>query len=153
MRHVGRCRVLVTVALFGLIVTSATGCGWFSRSKAPSDTPDAAAQAPIPPPSPAAPVVQPALTPPPSLRAAGAQIADEAALKSLVQGKTTKDEVRERFGIPQEVVLSPGLETFIYYRERTSGWISKTSERLEMLTIRFDAQGVLKDFEYRFSGK
>jgi len=87
------------------------------------------------------------------LRAAGAQIADEAALKSLVQGKTTRDEVRERFGIPQEIVLSPGLETFIYYRERTFGWISKTSERIEMLTIRFDAQGVLKDFEYRFSGK
>jgi hypothetical protein len=34
------------------------------------------------------------------LRAAGAQIADEAALKSLAQGKTTKDESRERFGIP-----------------------------------------------------
>jgi hypothetical protein len=87
------------------------------------------------------------------LRAAGAQIADEAMLKELVQGKTTKAEVRERFGIPQEIVLSPGIETFVYFRDRTSGWINRTSERIEMLTIRFDPQGVLKDFEYRFSGK
>ena len=152
MTHVGRCRVNVAVALFGLILTIATGCGMFSGSKPPSDTPDAAAQAPVAA-SPGTPAVQPTPAPPPSLRAAGAQIADEVALKSLVQGKTTKAEVRERFGIPQEVVLSPGLETFIYYRERTSGWISKTSERIEMLTIRLDAQGVLKDFEYRFSGK
>ena len=152
MTDLGRCRVIVAFALFGLILTTATGCGWFSGSKPSSGTLDISTPAPEAAP-PSTPVVQPAPTPPPSLRAAGAQIADEEALKSLVQGKTTKAEVRERFGIPQEVVLSPGLETFIYYRDRTSGWISKTSERIEMLTTRFDAQGVLKDFEYRFSGK
>jgi hypothetical protein len=151
MMDLGRCRGVVAVALFALILTTATGCGWFSGSKS-SDTMDISSPPPEAAP-PSAPVVQPAPTPPPSLRDAGAQIADEEALKSLVQGKTTKAEVRERFGIPQEVVLSPGIETFIYYRERTSGWINRTTERFEMLTTRFDAQGVLKDFEYRFSGK
>ena len=34
-----------------------------------------------------------------------------------------------------------------------SGWISRTTERVEMLTIRFDSRGILKDFEYRFAGK
>ena len=77
----------------------------------------------------------------------------EAALKQLVQGKTTKADVRERFGVPQEVVLGPGVETFVYYRERTSGWIRRTTDRVETLTVRFDSQGLLKDFEYRFAGK
>jgi outer membrane protein assembly factor BamE (lipoprotein component of BamABCDE complex) len=96
-------------------------------------------------PAPAAPKI--------SLKEAGAKIADEEMLKTLVQGQTTKDEVRERFGVPQEVVLSPGIETFVYFRDRTSGWISRTTERVEMLTVRFDSRGILKDFEYRFSGK
>jgi hypothetical protein len=51
------------------------------------------------------------------------------------------------------VVVSPGVETFIYYRDRSAGWFSRTMERVEMLTVRFDANGLLKDFEYRFSGK
>jgi hypothetical protein len=92
-------------------------------------------------------------TPPQSLRKAGAEIADEESLKNLIQGKTTKADVRERFGVPQEVVVSPGVETFIYYRDRSSGWFSRTMERVEMLTVRFDVNGLLKDFEYRFSGK
>jgi hypothetical protein len=45
------------------------------------------------------------------------------------------------------------METFIYSRDRTSGWISRSTERVEMLTIRFDATGLLKDFEYRYSGE
>jgi outer membrane protein assembly factor BamE (lipoprotein component of BamABCDE complex) len=127
----------VVPAVLGLLVVTGTGCGMFSSAKAPAEAPAA--------PAPAAPPV--------SLREAGAQIADEAALKQLVQGKTTKADVRERFGIPQEVVLGPGVETFVYYRERSSGWVRRTTERVETLTIRFDAQGLLKDFEYRFAGK
>jgi outer membrane protein assembly factor BamE (lipoprotein component of BamABCDE complex) len=119
-----------------LLVLLGAGCGTSSESKAPSLT-----------------EAVPAPAPPPSLREAGAQIADEVALQQLVQGKTTKSEVRQRFGVPQEVVLSPGAETFIYYRERASGWIRRTTERVETLTVRFDGQGVLKDFEYRFAGK
>jgi len=115
------------------------GCGTSAQSKSPADAPVAA-----PAPSPA---------PPPSLREAGAQIADEAALKELVPGKTTKADVRDRFGVPQEVVLSSATETFIYFRDRTSGLVRRTTERIEMLTVRFDGQGVLKDFEYRFAGK
>jgi hypothetical protein len=143
----------MNAALLGLVLIVAAGCGTFSESTAPSEAPDAGTQTPPPTASPATPAAQPAPSPPPSLREAGAQIADEASLKELVQGKTTKGEVRERFGVPQEIVLSPGYETFIYYRDRTSGWISRTTERIEMLTVRFDTQGVLKDFEYRFSGK
>jgi outer membrane protein assembly factor BamE (lipoprotein component of BamABCDE complex) len=128
----------MVAGVLGLLLTAVVGCGTSSESKPPS----AVLPAPVPAP-----------VPPPSLREAGAQIADEASLKQLVQGKTTKAEVRDRFGTPQEVVLSPGIETFIYFRERTSGWFRRTTERVEMLTVRFDAQGVLKDFEYRFAGK
>ncbi len=148
-----RRRVMIRGAFLGLALIVAVGCGTTSGSTAAGEAPDATAEAPPPAASPEAPAAQPASSPPPSLREAGAQIADEAALKELVQGKTTKAEVRERFGVPQEIVLSPGYETFVYYRERTSGWISKSSERIEMLTVRFDPQGILKDFEYRFSGK
>jgi outer membrane protein assembly factor BamE (lipoprotein component of BamABCDE complex) len=127
---------VVTAGAVGLLVLVGSGCSTSSESKAP----------PLP-------AAVPAPAPPPPLREAGAQLADDAALKELVQGKTTKAEVRERFGVPQEVVLSPGLETFIYYRERVSGWVRRTTERVETLTLRFDGQGVLKDFEYRFAGK
>jgi hypothetical protein len=121
------------------------GCGMFSR--ATTADPPAGGQAP------AAAAPAPPSPPRPSLREAGARIADEETLKELVQGKMTKAEVRERFGVPQEVVFSPGIETFIYHRDRTSGWFPRTTERVEMLTVRFDSQGILKDFEYRFSGK
>lgn len=128
---------VVAASLVGLLLMAGAGCGTSAQSKAPSDAPAAA----------------PAPAPPPSLREAGAQIADEAALKELVPGKTTKADVRGRFGVPQEVVLSSSTETFIYFRDRTSGLFRRTTERIEMLTVRFDGQGVLKDFEYRFAGK
>ena len=128
---------VVAASLVGLLLLAGAGCGTSAQSKAPSDAPAAA----------------PAPAPPPSLREAGAQIADEAALKELVPGKTTKADVRGRFGVPQEVVLSSSTETFIYFRDRTSGLFRRTTERIEMLTVRFDGQGVLKDFEYRFAGK
>ena len=126
--------VMVTV-IVGVLLAGA-GCGTSSKSEAP---------APPTPPE--------VVAPPPSLRDAGAKIADEAMLKQLVPGKTTKAEVQERFGVPQEVVVSPGGETFIYFRDRTSGWFSRSTRRVESLTVRFDDQGLLKDFEYRFAGK
>ena len=133
----------IPALMMGVILIG--GCGMFSRATTadPSAGGQAAAAAAPAPPSP----------PRPSLREAGARIADEETLKDLVQGKTTKAEVRERFGVPQEVVFSPGIETFVYHRDRTSGWFTRTTERVEMLTVRFDSQGILKDFEYRFSGK
>jgi hypothetical protein len=138
MMRAGSVRDLIVAGMFGLILTAGAGCGTSSASKTPADAP---VSAPAPEPA------------PPSLREAGAQIADEAALKELVPGKTTKADVRDRFGVPQEVVLSPGIESFIYYRERASGWLWRTTERSETLTVRFDNQGLLKDFEYRFAGK
>lgn len=134
-----RGREVVAAGVVSLFLMIGAGCGSSSESKAPSEAP-AAAPAPAPP-------------PPPSLRESGAQIADEASLKMLVPGKTTKADVRERFGVPQEVLLSPNTETFLYFRDRTSGWFTRTTQRIEMLTVRFDAQGLLKDFEYRFAGK
>jgi hypothetical protein len=137
-----RSRTALAVAVLGAFVVPSAGCGLFSRSK---EKPPEASQ-PAPPPAPVA-------TPPPPRRPAGARIADEESLKRLVQGRTTKAEVRDLFGIPQEIVIAPGIETFIYYRDLTSGWLSRTTERMEMLTVRFDTTGVLKDFEYRYSGK
>jgi hypothetical protein len=141
MRDVRWTCAVVPALMVGLILIG--GCGMFSRAKTADPSAGEQAAAPAAPAAPAR----------PSLREAGARIADEETLKGLVQGKTTKAEVRERFGVPQEVVFSPGIETFIYYRDRTSGWFTRTTERVEMLTVRFDSQGILKDFEYRFSGK
>ena len=147
MNHSSRLKTVLVLAILTLLLVPSAGCGLFSGDKEERRE----VVPPLPPPPPPTPT--PAASPPPPLRASGAQIADEESLRALVQGKTTKDEVRERFGIPQEVLLVPGSETFVYFRDRTSGWISPTTERIEMLTIRFDAKGVLKDFEYRYSGK
>lgn len=135
----------LTMALLGLILLLGAGCGIFSGSKEPDSGVAQPATSPGPTPTPA--------TPPPPPRPATGQIADEERLKTLVQGKTTKAEVRELFGIPQEIVVSPGVESFIYYRDQTVGFFSRTTERVEMLTVRFDSRGILKDFEYRHSGK
>ncbi len=145
MIHSRRSRTAMAVAVLGAFVVPTAGCGLFSRSK--EKPPEVSQPAPLP-----APVATPAPSPPPR-RPAGARIADEEGLKHLVQGKTTKGEVRDLFGIPQEIVVAPGIETFIYYRDQTSGLLSRTTERVEMLTVRFDTQGVLKDFEYRYSGR
>jgi hypothetical protein len=99
-------------------------------------------------PAPANPTPTPA--PPPPRRTG--RLATEEILQEFTPGKTTRAEVRERLGIPNEVVVSPGIETFIYYRERRPGWFSRETERVEMLTVRFDTAGLLKDFEYRYSG-
>ena len=129
------------IALSATMVVALPACSHF-RSKAQKPP------APVPPPI-AAP--QPAPAPPAPFK--GARLASEAALKELLPGKTTRAEVRDRFGIPREMIYSPGGETFLYYRDVTLGWVTKTTDRVEMLTIRFDAQGVLKDFEYRFAGQ
>ena len=149
----GCCRTGLVIMVLGLYLATSAGCGLFSRSKqkAPEVSEPPAAPAPVA--TPAAPVPTPAPPPPPPPRPAGARIADEGSLRGLIQGKTTKAEAQAQFGIPQEVVLSPGVETFIYYRDKTFGWLSRTTERVEMLTIRFDTNGILRDFEYRFSGK
>lgn len=140
-----RLRSALAAAVLAAIVLPVSGCGLFSGSKTEPPAVSAPAPAPLPTPTPA--------SPPPPRRAAGARIADEEMLKRLVQGKTTKAEVQEMFGIPQEVVLSPGTETVIYSRDVRSGWFTRSLDRVEMLTIRFDDKGLLKDFEYRYSGK
>jgi hypothetical protein len=106
------------------------------------------------PPRPPAPLPTPVpAQPPPPPRAPGARLADEEKLQNLIQGKTTKAQVQALFGIPQEIVLSPAGESFIYYRDETSGLLFRTTERVETLTIRFEPNGILKDFEYRYAGK
>jgi outer membrane protein assembly factor BamE (lipoprotein component of BamABCDE complex) len=133
------------LALAVSLFVAAAGC---SSSPKPDEV---AARPPTPP---ATPQQTPAAAPPPpQVRLKDGRIADEEILKKLIQGKTTKDEVRAMFGIPQGVVYSPGMETYIYYREKTSGLISRKTERVESLTLRFDLGGILKDFEYRSSGE
>jgi hypothetical protein len=140
IRGCGSRAVLAMLGL-GVLIAVSAGCASLSDSQ---DTPGVASP-PTQPPTPAAPPAPP--------RSDNARIADEESLKKLIQGKTTKAEVRERFGIPREMVVSPGVETFIYYRDQASGWFSRSTDRVEMLTIRFDTRGILKDFEYRYSGK
>lgn len=140
-----RLRAILAMVVLAILIAPTAGCGLFSRSKGKS----AEVTQPSTPPLPAA-IPAP---PPPPPRPSGAQIADEEKLKNLIQGKTTKAEAQALFGIPQEIVFSPGGETFIYYREKSSGWFSRTTERVEMLTVHFDARGVLKDFEYRYAGQ
>jgi hypothetical protein len=140
-----RSRCALAAAVLSVLILGSSGCVLFSSSKEKPPEILAPQSAPAPTPTPA--------SPPPPPRPAGARIADEEILKRLVQGKTTSAEVREMFGIPQEVVLSPGIETLIYYRDVSSGWITRTVDRVEMLTLRFDDKGLLKDFEYRYSGK
>ena len=133
------------IALAVSLFVAAAGC---------SSSPKPGEEAAGPPPAPAIP--QPTSAPPPpppQVRLKDGRIADEEILKKLIQGKTTKDEVRGMFGIPQGVVYSPGMETNIYYREKTTGLISRKTERVESLTLRFDLSGILKDFEYRYSGE
>ena len=142
-----RFRFALAAAVLSALVMAVSGCSLFSRSK--EAPPEVTAPAPAPAPAPT-PIPAP---PQPPRRPSGARIADEEKLKRLVQGKTMKAEVQEMFGIPQEVVLSPGVESVIYYRDVSSGWFTRSVDRVEMLTIRFDDNGLLKDFEYRYSGK
>jgi len=145
MANFSQLRTALAVVVLGSLILPTAGCGLFSRSK--DQSPEMSQPQPPPLPMPT-----PAPEPPPPLPP-GARIADEEKLQNLVQGKTTKADVRGLFGIPQEIVLSPGVETFIYYRDKSSGWLSRTTDRVEMLTIRFDTKGILKDFEYRYSGR
>ena len=56
-------------------------------------------------------------------------------------------------GIPQQIVFSPGIETYIYFRDKSFGFLfSRRTERVESLTVRFDWSGILKEYEYRYSG-
>jgi outer membrane protein assembly factor BamE (lipoprotein component of BamABCDE complex) len=149
----GVVRKAVAFGVLGTLFGTLAACSLFSSSKqsepVTQPTPAPATQAQ------AGQVASTQAAPPPtaSLRERGAQIADEAMLKALVQGQTSKADVREIFGVPQEIVLSPGIETYLYIREKSVGWISKACERTEMLTVRFDPNGVLKEYEYRFAGK
>jgi len=145
MLHTRGSTTALAVSLLVFVLALGSGCGIFSGSKEPASEVSQPASPPPPAPTPA--------TPPPPPRPTGGKIANEEQLNTLVQGKTTKAEVRELFGIPQEIVLSPGVETFLYFREQTFGFFSRTTERVEMLTVRFDSRGMLKDFEYRYSGK
>lgn len=145
MLHACGSRSMRAVVCLAVLTALTAGCGTSSGSKESDSGVVQPATSPGPTPTPT--------TPPPPPRPTTGQLADEVRLKTLVQGKTTKAEVRELFGIPQEIVVSPGVESFIYYRDQAVGLFTRATERVEMLTVRFDAQGLLKDFEYRYSGK
>jgi hypothetical protein len=133
------------VGLAALLIVAGVAC---KSSPKPGEEPAA-----VPPPA-AAP--QPTQAPAPivpQVQLKDGRIADEEVLKRLVRDKTTKQEVREMFGIPQQIVFSPGIETYIYARDKRFGFLfSRRTERVESLTIRFDWSGILKEYEYRYSG-
>ncbi len=135
----------VVIGLAMLLVVVGAAC---KSSPKPSEP------AAVAPPPPAAPQPTPAPAPiVPQVQLKDGRIADEEVLKRLVREKTTKQEVREMFGIPQQIVFSPGVETYIYAREKSFGFLfSRRTERVESLTIRFDGSGILKEYEYRYSG-
>jgi hypothetical protein len=133
------------VGLAALFLVAAAAC---KSSPKPAD-PAAAA----PPPA-AAPQPLPAPPPPvPQVHLKDGRIADEEVLKRLVRDKTTKQEVREMFGVPQQIVFSPDTEIYIYARDKRFGFLfSRRTERVESLTIRFNWSGLLQGYEYRYSG-
>ena len=135
-------------AVIGLAVLLAAAAWACKSSPKPAEPPAAA----VPPPA----TLEPTPAPPPivpQVQLKDGRIADEAVLKRLVRDKTTKQEVREMFGIPQQIVFSPGIETYIYARDKSFGFLfSRRTERVESLTVRFDGSGILKEYEYRYSG-
>jgi len=133
------------IGLAALLVVAGVACKSSPKAgEAPAAVPPPAA-APQPAPAPA-PIV-------PQVQLKDGRIADEEVLKRLVRDKTTKQEVREMFGIPQQIVFSPGIETYIYARDKSFGFLfSRRTERVESLTVRFDGSGILKEYEYRYSG-
>ncbi len=135
MRAHSACWLLVLLCA-GVMVVPA--CSRNKSATRPDAAPAPALTAPVP-------------APPPPERRTG-RLATEETLQALAPGKTTRAEVREQFGTPDEVVFSPGMETFIYRRSRRTGWISRETEVVESFLLRFDAGGLLKDFEYRYSG-
>ena len=133
------------IGLAALLVVAGVACKSSPKAgEAPAAVaPPEAAPQPTPAPAPIVPQVQ----------LKDGRIADEEVLKRLVRDKTTKQEVREMFGIPQQIVFSPGIETYIYARDKSFGFLfSRRTERVESLTVRFDGSGILKEYEYRYSG-
>ena len=135
-------------AVIGLAVLLGAAAGACKSSPKPAEPPAAAVAPP--------PALEPTPAPPPvvpQVQLKDGRIADEEVLKRLVRDKTTKQEVREMFGVPQQIVFSPGIETYIYARDKSFGFLfSRRTERVESLTVRFDWSGILKEYEYRYSG-
>ena len=68
-----------------------------------------------------------------------------APVKSIVNGKTTKDQVRATFGAPYQTGIEDGMETWTYYRIRYRGPKKTQSKELH---ISFDKQGVVDSYSF-----
>jgi hypothetical protein len=133
------------LGLAALLVVASAACKSSPKPAEPAAAAPPPAAVPQPVPAPAPPV--------PQVHLKDGRIADEEVLKRLVRDKTTKEEVREMFGVPQQIVFAPGTETYIYARDKSFGFLfSRRTERVESLTIRFNWSGILQGYEYRYSG-
>lgn len=76
----------------------------------------------------------------------------ENRIKELERGTTTRQEVAQRFGAPDEVVQANGLEIFHYRRfDSKLGWLvffSRLNVGSDNLWVFFNSQGIVEDVVY-----
>ena len=83
---------------------------------------------------------------------------DEAKVKNLVKGKTTRAEVEALFGKPSGEVIYPiikkaGEKAYVYGYSQARGTAFNMKFYAKTLVVSFDAQGVVSDVDYSSSGE
>ena len=66
-------------------------------------------------------------------------------VRSIVNGTTTREDIRSAFGQPYQTGIEDGMETWTYYRIRYRGPKKTQSKELH---ITFDRQGVVDSYSF-----
>ncbi len=66
-------------------------------------------------------------------------------VKLIVNGKTTREEIRNTFGQPYQTGIEDGMETWTYYKIKYRGTKETTSKELH---ITFDKNGVVDSHSF-----
>ena len=66
-------------------------------------------------------------------------------VKSIVNGKTTKEDVRQMFGAPYQTGIEDGRESWTYYRIRHRGAGRTESKELHIV---FDKKGLVESYSF-----
>jgi len=66
-------------------------------------------------------------------------------VRSIENGRTTRQEIRSAFGEPYQTGVEDGLETWTYYRIR---YRASGSARSKELHLTFDEQGVVRSHSF-----
>lgn len=66
-------------------------------------------------------------------------------VKSIVNGKTTREDVRAAFGTPYQMGIEDGMESWTYYKIRYRG---PKKTRSKELHITFDKQGIVDSHSF-----